>query len=473
MNGSTVTTRFAPSPTGKLHIGGARTALFNWLFARAHKGQFYLRIEDTDHERSTSIAVTAIVEGLEWLGVDWDGELLFQRDRRHRHLECVDKLLASGGAYKCFCTPEDIERLNHQAKGSPTRFTSPWRDSPRSHHPDRPFCVRLKMPQSGTTQIDDVVHGRGRWDNSLFDDWVILRTSGTPTYNFAVVVDDHDMAISHVIRGDDHLINTAKQVHVYRALGWALPIFAHVPLILDENGKKLSKRTASVGMETYINEGIPAVAMRNYLARLGWSHGNDEFFTTEQAIAWFDLNGLRKSAARLDAKKLAHLSKKHLSAYRDESQLLDELNQFRQWHGEAPIKPEYQTQVLAALAILKSRCKSLLDLQAGIAFIGAERPLTLDEKAAEQLDDRGRAYLKKLNEDLAKIDWSRHEIEKTMKNRQVSESIRFEDLARPLRAALTGRAASMGVLDVMVILGAKETLGRIGEAIEGHFKTVP
>ena len=465
MNRSHVITRFAPSPTGVLHIGGARTALFNWLLARAKGGKFLLRIEDTDQTRSTPEASAAIIVGLTWLGIDWDGDVIYQRNRQHRHRAMAEKLLADGAAYKCFCSPKEVEELRQAARKRQSRFVSPWRDAAAATHPDKPYCLRLKAPVDGTTVIDDNVYGHIQWDNQTFDDLVILRTSGSPTYNFAVVVDDHDMGVTHVIRGDDHLTNTAKQLHVYKSLGWNIPEFSHVPLILDEEGKKLSKRTSSLGVDHYRMIGIPAVAMLNYLARLGWSHGDDEFFTTEQAVAWFDLGGLRKSAARLDMKKLTNLSKQHLAAMDDNTELLNELNRFRQFHGEAEIGAPIRDQTLAAIAVLKVRSKTFADLNSSLAFVEAKRPLTYAAKALALLDDSGKAHLCSLMPLLKKIDWSRTLIDESIQAICAQYSVGFGRVAQPIRSALTGQTSSPSVIDIMLILGQDETIGRIDDAL--------
>ncbi len=324
-----VVTRFAPSPTGYLHIGGARTALFNWLFARHSGGRFLLRIEDTDRARSTPEATAAIFEGLRWLGLDWDGEAVSQFERIARHAEVAADMLARGTAYRCWATPEAIEAFREaaRAEGRPPLFRSPWRDADPATAPDAPFVVRLKAPRDGETVVEDRVQGRVTWKNETLDDLVLLRSDGTPTYMLAVVVDDHDMGVTHVIRGDDHLTNTARQTLIYRAAGWEVPIFAHIPLIHGADGAKLSKRHGALGIEAYRDMGYPAEAMRNYLARLGWSHGNDEFFTTAQAVEWFDLTHLGKAPARFDFAKLDSISGQHIRAA-DDAALLAEIESF-------------------------------------------------------------------------------------------------------------------------------------------------
>ncbi len=466
MRSSKTVTRFAPSPTGALHIGGARTALFSWLFARGRKGSFLLRIEDTDRARSTPEAAEEIAAGLKWLGIDWDGEIISQHSRRSRHRAAADELLRSGDAYKCFSSAEEIAEARAKAgaenRGPP--FISPWRDADESRHPDKPHCLRLKAPRSGSAVVNDLVHGQVQWENRLLDDMIILRTDGSPTYNFAVVVDDHDMGVTHVIRGDDHLSNTARQLHVYAAFGWDAPAFAHVPLILDENGKKLSKRTSSVGLDAYMKAGIPPAAMRNYLARLGWSHGDDEFFTTEQAVSWFNLKGLGKSAARLNAKKLTSLSRRHLAAA-DDADLLKDLERFRKMRGKPSFDSDARNRVLAAMAALKTRAKTYADLDSEVAFVEAKRPIPLEDKAWKALDADGRSRLTQLLPGLEAADWTREALDSTVRAACEQKSVGFGYIAQPLRSALTGKASSPSVIDVMLVLGRGESMERIRDAV--------
>src|SRR6056300_1026151 len=334
-------TRFAPSPTGYLHIGGARTALFNWLYARGRGGKFLLRIEDTDRARSTPEATAAILKGLAWLGLDWDGEPISQFERADRHAEVARAMLENGTAYKCFATQNEIEAFREaaRAEGKSTLYQSPWRDAAPDTHPDAPFVIRLRAPRDGETIIEDQVQGRVTIGNAQLDDMVLLRSDGTPTYMLAVVVDDHDMGVTHVIRGDDHLNNAARQMMIYNAMGWPLPKFGHIPLIHGADGAKLSKRHGATGVEDYQDMGYPAAAMRNYLARLGWSHGDDEFFTDAQAMEWFDLSGIGKSAARFDFKKLQNLSGQHIAAAEDD-ELLSELLAYRSKIGEPALQDD-------------------------------------------------------------------------------------------------------------------------------------
>ena len=403
-----VVTRFAPSPTGFLHIGGARTALFNWLFARSKGGKFLLRIEDTDRSRSTKEAADAIVEGLKWLGLCWDGEVVSQNSRRERHAAAADELLSLGRAYRCFSTPEEIENARDQARaeGRPTLFESPWRDAEPSARPGGPHAVRLRTPDSGETRIADAVHGSVAWQNSTIEDLVLLRSDGTPTYNLAVVIDDRDMGVTHIIRGDDHLANSAKQLMIYEAFGWDAPVFAHIPLIHDEDGKKLSKRGGAAGAEHYRDAGILPEAMRNYLARLGWSHGDDEFFTTSQAIKWFSLDGIRKSPARLDWKKMLSLSGRHI-AEADDDRLLRETDAFLRATGRNPLPEPSRSRFAAALPFLKSRASTLSELLSGGAFALADRPLAIDQDGMQVLEAGGRELLQRIAPALESADWNR------------------------------------------------------------------
>ncbi|MEM7753961.1 MAG: glutamate--tRNA ligase, partial [Pseudomonadota bacterium] len=350
MTDTPVVTRFAPSPTGFLHIGSARTALFNWLYARAKGGKFLLRIEDTDRARSTPEAKAAIFKGMEWLGLDWDGEAVSQAAGAERHAEVTRQMLAAGTAYKCFSTQDEIEAFREaaRAEGKSTLFRSPWRDVPESKHPDAPFAIRVKAPRDGETVIRDRVQGDVTIQNAQLDDMIVLRSDETPVYMLAVVVDDHDMGVTHVIRGDDHLNNAARQMLVYHAMGWDVPVWAHIPLIHGEDGKKLSKRHGALGVDEWAAEGYPASAMRNYLARLGWSHGDEEFFTDAQALEWFDLDGIRKAPARFDTKKLANLSGQHIAAT-DDAALVAEIGEFLALSGEPELSQVQESALSEAM----------------------------------------------------------------------------------------------------------------------------
>jgi glutamyl-tRNA synthetase len=462
-----VVTRFAPSPTGYLHIGGARTALFNWLFARGRGGKFLLRIEDTDRERSTPEATAAILQGMAWLGLDHDGEVISQFDRADRHAEVAYQLLAEGKAYKCFSTQDEIQAFREaaRAEGKSTLFRSPWRNADPASHPDAPYVVRIKAPQDGATVIDDQVQGKVTIRNDQLDDMVLLRSDGTPVYMLAVVVDDHDMGVTHVIRGDDHLNNAARQMMIYTAMGWTIPVWAHIPLIHGPDGKKLSKRHGALGVEEYQAMGYPAAGMRNYLARLGWSHGDDEFFTDAQAMEWFGLDGIGKSPARFDFKKLENLCGQHIAAS-DDAALLQELLEFFAATGkEAP--SEATTQLLRdGMACLKERAKTFPELVEKAEFIFASRPIRPDEKAAKNLDSVSRSILNGLTPQLQNASWTREELEHAANTVAESHGIKFGKLAGPLRAALAGRSVTPSVFDMMLVLGKDETVARLQDAAE-------
>ena len=405
---SPVITRFAPSPTGFLHIGGARTALFNWLYARGRGGKFLLRIEDTDRERSTPEATAAILQGLDWLGLDHDGEVISQFDRADRHAEVARQLLAEGKAYKCFSTQEEIAAFREaaRAEGRSTLFRSPWRDADPTTFPDAPWVIRIKAPQEGETVIRDQVQGDVTIRNDQLDDMVLLRADGTPVYMLAVVVDDHDMGVTHVIRGDDHLNNAARQMGIYTAMGWDLPVYAHIPLIHGPDGKKLSKRHGALGVDEYQKMGYPAAGMRNYLARLGWSHGDDEFFTDAQAQAWFGLDGIGKSPARFDFKKLENLCGQHI-AIADDAALLQEIEAYLEAAGLADLTETQRSGMARAMYCLKDRAKTFPELIEKAHFVLASAPLEMDEKAAAALDPVSRGILAALTPHLQSASWSR------------------------------------------------------------------
>ena len=457
----TIVTRFAPSPTGMLHVGGARTALFNWLFARANGGQFKLRIEDTDRVRSTPEATEAIKSGLDWLGLDWDGGIVSQFERRELHAAAAWKLLEMGGAYKCFSTPAEIEAARRLAKeqNRTVLFQSPWRDADQSEHPDLPYTVRLKSPLRGTTQVEDAVAGTVSWNNETLDDMIILRSDGTPTYNLAVVVDDHDMGVSHVIRGDDHLSNSARQKLIYEALGWEVPVFAHVPLILNEDGRKLSKRQGDPGLDRYKDLGILPEAMCNYLTRLGWSHGNEEFFTREQAVSWFALEALNSSPARLNQKRLMNLSRQHLQAASCE-RLIDEVIRLK--GGDAASR---RSSLLNAMQAIKPGARTLHDLAARSEFLFADRPVALSSDAVKHLAADGKTIVSDLLERLQCIEWNRSEIESAVAELCGVRGLKLGRIAQPVRAALSGSTISPSIFDMLCILGRDESLGRLSDSL--------
>ena len=461
-----VVTRIAPSPTGFMHIGTARTALFNWLFARGRGGKFLLRIEDTDRARSTQDATDAILAGMRWLGLDWDGDAVSQSSQASRHAEVAHQMLAAGSAYKCFSSQEEIQTFRDQARaaGRSTLFQSPWRDADPAAHPDAPFALRIKAPRSGETVIADAVQGDVHIRNDQLDDMIVLRSDGTPTYMLAVVVDDHDMGVTHVIRGDDHLNNAARQKIIYDAMGmgWPEPVWAHIPLIHGEDGKKLSKRHGALGVEEYRDMGYPAQAMLNYLARLGWSHGDDEFFTLAQALEWFDLDGIGKSPARLDFKKLTHLSGQHIGVMEDDA-LMDALSAWNVAVRQLSLTDQTQAALRAALPIVKGAAKTLPELVEKAQFILSSRPIQPDEKAAKALTPEARALLAELTPHLQTVSWSRDMLEAAATKLAEANDVGLGKIAAPLRAALAGKTATPSVFDMMLVLGRAETLARLSD----------
>ncbi|MEM6375669.1 MAG: glutamate--tRNA ligase [Pseudomonadota bacterium] len=460
-----VVTRFAPSPTGFLHIGGARTALFNWLFARGRGGTFLLRIEDTDLARSTPEATQAILDGMAWLGLDHDGEVISQFARAARHAEVARDLLARGAAYKCFATQADIEAYREaaRAEGRSTLFRSPWRDAPEETHPDAPYVIRIKAPREGASVTKDAVQGDVRVENAQLDDMVLLRSDGTPVYMLAVAVDDHDMGVTHVIRGDDHLNNAARQALIYRAMGWPLPVYAHIPLIHGPDGKKMSKRHGALGVDEYRRLGYPASGLRNYLARLGWSHGDDEFFTDDQARDWFDLDGIGKSPARFDFKKLDNLSGQHI-AVTDDAALLHDLLAYRRYLGEPALSQAKCEGLQKAMYTLKERAKTYPELSDKAQFILSDRPIDIDPKAAELLDLVSRRILNELTPRVQNATWTRADLEAVCQEVAARNEMKFGKLAGPMRAALAGRTATPSVFDMMLVLGRDESVARLSDA---------
>jgi glutamyl-tRNA synthetase len=465
----TVITRFAPSPTGFLHIGGARTALFNWLYARHTGGKMLLRIEDTDRARSTDAATTAILEGLKWLGLEWDGEPVSQFARAERHREIALKLLESGKAYRCYASQQELAEMREKARaeGRPPRYDGRWRDRDQSQAPEgiEPV-IRIKSPQEGETIVEDKVQGTVRFPNKDLDDFIILRSDGSPTYMHAVVVDDHDMGVTHIIRGDDHLTNAARQTIIYQAMNWDVPVMAHIPLIHGPDGAKLSKRHGALGVEAYREMGYLPAALRNYLVRLGWSHGDDEVISTEDMIRWFEIEDVNKGAARFDFRKLEALNGIYIrqSPDADLTEALVEVLPYLP-NGSAlaeKITTEKRSQLAAAMPGLKERAKTMVELAEGAAFIFAERPLILDEKAADILNEDARGLLSQLLPLLNALpDWSASSAEAAIREFAESNSIKLGAVAQPLRAALTGRSTSPGVFDVMAVLGREESLARI------------
>ncbi|MFW2341986.1 glutamate--tRNA ligase [Brevundimonas sp.] len=452
-----VVTRFAPSPTGYLHIGGARTALFNWLFARRHGGQFLIRVEDTDRERSTEAAVKAIFDGLDWLGLTADAPPVFQHARADRHREVVGTLVETGHAYRDWTSSEETGRLRDEAKAEKRAFVSPWRDrDPSEGDPNQPHVVRFRRPLDTRVTLDDAVQGPVNWRAEDLDDLVLLRSDGNPTYNLAVVADDHDMGVTHIIRGDDHLNNGARQALIYDALGWTRPVFAHIPLIHGPDGAKLSKRHGAQAVHEYADMGYLPEAMRNYLARLGWAHGDDELFDDAQAIEWFELSGINKAPARLDFAKLAHVNA-HWIRQADVGRLVDLV---KQADAEKPA-------LFRVIPHIQGRATTLIELREQAAFALVSRPITLSEKAASQLTPEAAERLARLIPVLRdQTDWTVDTLESTLKSFAECEGVGFGKIGPPLRAALTGGAASPDIARTLASLSREDALGRLDDALQ-------
>jgi glutamyl-tRNA synthetase len=465
----TVVVRFAPSPTGFLHIGSARTALFNWLFARHHGGTFLLRIEDTDRLRSTPEAISAIIEGLDWLGLSPDDEIVYQSARAEHHADVARRLLTAGRAYYCYCTPSELEAMRERARSErrSVRYDGTWRDRDVSEAPPGiPPVIRLKAQQEGSTTIRDHVQGEVTVANTELDDLIILRADGTPTYNFSVVVDDHDMAITHVIRGDDHLNNAFRQKQIYDALGWAVPEFAHLPLIHGPDGAKLSKRHGALDVDAYRELGYLPEALRNYLLRLGWSHGDDEIMSTEQAVEWFDIGAVGRAPARFDFAKLDNLNGHYIRLAPD-SRLRDLVaERLEKTLGRALFESE-RARLLQAMPELKLRPKTLVELTANARFLVAPRPIQTDEKAAKLLTSEARRLLADLLHHLGGAEWRPEALEQEIRSFADEKGTKLGSVAQPLRAALTGSVASPGIFIVMEVLGREETLARIADVAKG------
>jgi len=464
-----VVTRFAPSPTGFLHIGGARTALFNWLYARKCGGKMLLRIEDTDRERSTQAAIDAILDGLKWLGIDWNGETIYQFSRAARHREVAEQLLAEGKAYRCYATPEELTQMREaaRAEGRAVRYDGRWRDRNPADAPAgvKPV-IRLKAPQAGETVIEDQVQGRVVWQNENLDDLVLLRSDATPTYMLAVVVDDHDMGVTHVIRGDDHLINGARQKHIYDALRWDVPIMAHIPLIHGPDGSKLSKRHGALGVEAYRAMGYLPAALRNYLVRLGWSHGDQEIFSTQEMIEAFDLGSIGRSAARFDFAKLENLNGHYIRST-DDAELMKSFEDVLRFIPQGPalqakLNDATRAQLLQAMPGLKERAKTLIELIESANYIFADRPLQMDTKASALLTPQTRVLIGELCRHLAGVkEWNGTTTEAAMRDYAEKNSLKLGAVAQPLRVALTGKTTSPGIFEVLAVLGRETSLARL------------
>ena len=461
-NSRPIVTRFAPSPTGFLHIGGARTALFNWLFARHHGGKFLLRIEDTDKARSTKEAIDAILDGMRWLGLDWDGHEYYQSQFWARHAEIAHRLLERGAAYRCYMTQEELAEQRELAakERRPFRINSPWREL-TGEQTDKPFVIRLKAPREGETVIDDRVQGRVTVQNSEIDDFILLRSDGSPTYMLAVVVDDHDMGVTHVIRGDDHLNNAFRQIAIIRAMGWPEPTYAHVPLIHGPDGAKLSKRHGALGVDAYRDElGMLPEAVFNYLLRLGWGHGDDEIISRSQAIEWFSLDHVGKSPSRFDFKKLGNLNG-HYIREADEARLADLVA------PKLGLSADQKGLLARAMPELKARAQTIGELADGARFLFSERPIHVDETAGALLSSDAREVLHVVYEKLGALaDWDAASLEASIREVAESRGVKLGKLAQPLRATLTGRTTSPGIFDVLVLLGRDESLARIADQME-------
>jgi glutamyl-tRNA synthetase len=469
-----VVTRFAPSPTGYLHIGGARTALFNWLFARHHGGKMLLRIEDTDRERSTEAATAAILDGLRWLGLDWDGDAISQYERAPRHREVAEELVTRGKAYYCYCSQEELVAMRELAakEGRPPRYDGRWRDRPASEAPAgvKPV-IRIKSPQTGDTLVSDTVQGEIRFPNKDLDDFILLRSDGNPTYMHAVVVDDHDMGVTHIIRGDDHLTNAARQTIIYQGMDWDVPVMAHLPLIHGADGAKLSKRHGALGVEAYREMGYLPAGLLNYLAKLGWNHGEDEIMTIPQMIEWFDTKDVNKGAARFDFVNLADVNGHHMRNA-DPAWLTDvvvETIPFLSNHASVAqlAAPEKRAQLARAMPGLQLRAKTLVELADSALYLVAKRPLAMDEKAAGILNDEGVEMLRAVYPLFkAANEWTAASLDAVVRQLAEEKSLKLGKVAQPLRAALTGRSTSPGVFDVLEVLGREESLGRIEDQIK-------
>jgi glutamyl-tRNA synthetase len=465
----TVVTRFAPSPTGFLHIGGARTALFNWLFARHHGGKYLLRIEDTDRARSTKPAIEAILDGLSWLGLDWDGDVLFQFARAERHAEVARRMLAEGKAYYCYASPQELDDMRQAQRraGLPVRYDGRWRDRDPKEAPQGVApVIRLRAPQSGQTVIQDAVQGEVTVENAQLDDMVLLRADGTPTYMLAVVVDDYDMGVTHVIRGDDHLNNAFRQLQIIHAMGWPEPVYAHVPMILGPDGAKLSKRHGALGVDAYRDMGFLPAALRNYLLRLGWGHGDDEIISTEQAVQWFDLAAVGRSPSRFDMAKLANLNAHYLRETPDEELMPLVLPRIETKLG-GKIDAAGEERVRRGMAGVKQRSRTLVELAENLVFYARHgAPPVADDKARAQLTPDARALLGKL---VAALDgeaanWGEQQIEAAIRRFIETQGIKLGQVAQPLRVAITGSTASPGIFEVLAILGPAETRTRLQAA---------
>jgi glutamyl-tRNA synthetase len=462
----TVVTRFAPSPTGYLHIGGARTALFNWLYAKHTGGKFLLRIEDTDRARSTEPAIAAILDGLSWLGLEWDGDVTYQFARAARHAEVANQMLADGNAYHCYCSPQELDEMRaaQKAAGKPMRYDGRWRDrDPKDAPPGVKPVVRLKAPQTGQTVIKDAVQGEVTVENAQLDDMILLRADGTPTYMLAVVVDDFDMNVTHVIRGDDHLNNAFRQLQIIKAMGWPEPVYAHIPLIHGPDGAKLSKRHGALGVDAYRDMGLLPAALRNYLLRLGWGHGDDEIISTAQAIEWFDLPGVGRSASRFDTAKLTNLNAHYMRETPD-AELLPMVMPAIESKIGGPVDPIGKERIQRGMNGVKQRSRTLVELADNLVFYARSGPPPIaDDKARGQVTPEAKALLGKLADalDAEAGNWGEKQVEEAIRRFAEAQGVKLGQVAQPLRVALTGSTVSPGIFEVLAILGAAEAKQRL------------
>lgn len=463
-----VITRFAPSPTGFLHIGGARTALFNWLYAKSNGGKMLLRIEDTDRARSTPEAVTALMDGLKWLGVDWEGDPISQFSRQDRHAEIARQLVSEGKAYYCYTSPEELNAMREKARAEnrAPKYDGTWREKDPSEAPEGVDpVIRIKAEQTGTTIVTDHVQGVVEFPNGDLDDFILMRSDGTPTYMLAVVVDDHDMGVTHIVRGDDHLTNAARQIQIYKALDWPVPDMAHIPLIHGSDGAKLSKRHGALGAEAYRAMGYLPEALCNYLVRLGWAHGDEEIISVEQMIEWFSLDAVGKSPSRFDFAKLENLNGIYMRSAKDQrlieaiEQVLPELSEPSLFG--TTLSDNHREKLLLAMPGLKERAKTVLQLIESAEFIAASVPLNYTEKATNLLNEDGRSLIAKLIPILENAEWDAEALESEVKAFAHENELKLGKVAQPLRAALTGSHMSPGIYDVLLVLGRNESLKRM------------
>lgn len=459
-----VVTRFAPSPTGYLHIGGVRTALFNWLYAKNNNGKFLLRIEDTDRERSTKSSIQIILNGLRWLDLNYDEEVIYQHKNIERHIEIANLLLKEGKAYKCWATENELNAMREEAKkrNLPIKYNGMWRNKKEGKEEEgKPFVIRFRSPEEGETIIYDKVQGKVSFKNEIFDDFILLRSDGTPTYMLSVVVDDHDMGITHIIRGDDHLTNAAKQKNIYESLDWKEPVFSHIPLIHGSDGSKLSKRHGALGIDEYEKDGFLPDAMKNYLLRLGWSHGDKEIFSQKDMIKLFSIKNIRKSSSKLDLEKLKNINNYYIKNS-SEKDLLKIIKK-----SQENLHKDQEKSIIKILPEIKKSAKTSLDIINSINFITAEKPIKLDKDSKEILTNQTKIYIEKIKKNFQTLDsWDSSNIEQLLKDFAISEELKFKDIALPLRAILTGTLSSPSIYIILDCLGKDEVISRINDILK-------